>query len=82
MAAIAIAARRWLVATDVGGLGEQLQHHSMARLCAPTAEGLAAAIRSLITDPPDDEGDQIDPQAAWATMATRLVADLRAVAGL
>ncbi len=82
VAAIAIAARRWLVATDVGGLGEQLQHHSMARLCAPTAEGLAAAIRSLITDPPDDEGDQIDPQAAWATMATRLVADLRAVAGL
>ena len=52
VAMAALAARRWIVATRVGGLVEQLQDTPAARLCAPDAESLAAAIGSLLTDPP------------------------------
>ncbi len=47
VAATAIAARRWIVATRVGGLPEQLADEPMALLCDPTAESLAAAIDRL-----------------------------------
>jgi glycosyltransferase involved in cell wall biosynthesis len=50
VAAAAIAARRWIVATRVGGLTEQLQNEPLARFCAPDAEHLARAIASLLTD--------------------------------
>ena len=52
VAAAAIAARRWVVATRVGGLVEQLGHEPLARLCEPDAGSLAAAIGSLLSDPP------------------------------
>ena len=52
VAAAAIAARRWIVATRVGGLIEQLQHEPLARLCAPDIQSLADAIGSLLADPP------------------------------
>ena len=52
VAAAAIAAGRWIVATEVGGLVEQLRDNALARLCAPAAEPLAAAIGSLLTAPP------------------------------
>ncbi len=47
VAAAAIATRRWIVSTRVGGLDEQLRDNPMAMLCAPDAESLAAAIGSL-----------------------------------
>ena len=53
VAAAAIAAGRWIVATEVGGLAEQLRDNPLARLCPPAAEPLAAAIGSLLTDPPE-----------------------------
>ncbi len=52
VAMAALAARRWIVATRVGGLVEQLQNEPAARLCEPDAESLAGAIGSLLTDPP------------------------------
>jgi glycosyltransferase involved in cell wall biosynthesis len=52
VAAAAIAARRWIVATRVGGLVEQLRDEPQARLCAPDPDSLAKAIGSLLTDPP------------------------------
>jgi glycosyltransferase involved in cell wall biosynthesis len=52
VAAAAIAARRWIVATRVGGLVEQLENEPLARLCAPDGEDLAQAIGSLLNDPP------------------------------
>jgi glycosyltransferase involved in cell wall biosynthesis len=52
VAAAAIAAGRWIVATQVGGLAEQLRDYKLARLCTAAAEPLAAAIGRLITDPP------------------------------
>jgi glycosyltransferase involved in cell wall biosynthesis len=52
VAAAAIAAGRWIVATQVGGLAEQLRDYTLARLCPPAAEPLAASIGSLLIDPP------------------------------
>ncbi len=46
-AAAAIAARRYVVATRVGGLIEQLKDDPLARLCEPEPDALAAALRSL-----------------------------------
>ena len=53
VAAAAIAAGRWVVATNVGGLAEQLagQH---ALLCEPDAASLAGAIRDLAQRRPED----------------------------
>jgi glycosyltransferase involved in cell wall biosynthesis len=60
VAAAAIAARRWIVATRVGGLTEQLQNEPLARLCAPDGEQLARAIGSLLTDPPPPDSPRQD----------------------
>jgi glycosyltransferase involved in cell wall biosynthesis len=46
-AAAAIAARRFVVATRVGGLVEQMQGQALARLCAPDAQSLSAAFQAL-----------------------------------
>lgn len=75
VAAAAIAARRWIVATRVGGITEQLAADPLARLAPPEAAPLAAAIASLITHPPVDTGAD-DPRAVWRAVAARLVRDL------
>ncbi len=76
VAAAAIAARRWVIATDVGGLAEQLAAEPLARLCPPTAPALTTALRNLLanTHPPTP-----DPQPTWHTTATRLATDLGAL---
>ena len=48
VAAAAIAARRRIVATRVGGLAEQLHGVPGALLCDPTPDSLAAALRTLL----------------------------------
>jgi glycosyltransferase involved in cell wall biosynthesis len=48
-AAAAIAARRNIVATRVGGLIEQLEHEPLALLCDPEPTALADALRTLLT---------------------------------
>ncbi len=75
VAAVAIAARRFVVATSVGGIIEQLRDEPLARLCAPDAPALAGAIAGLISDPPRETGHK-DPSAVWHDVATRLVQDL------
>ena len=47
-AAVAVAAGRWVVATRVGGLMEQLAGEPTAVACDPDAGSLAAALRDLI----------------------------------
>jgi glycosyltransferase involved in cell wall biosynthesis len=59
VAAAALAAQRWIVATRVGGLVEQLRDEPLARLCAPDAAHLAEAIRSLLSDPPALPGEVV-----------------------
>lgn len=77
VAAAAIAARRWVVATNVGGLVEQLQAEPLARMCDPTKESLAAAIVSLIEDPPRASEDEAGSMGSWREMAAALVASIR-----
>ena len=47
VAAAAVSAARWVVATQVGGLAEQLAGQAMAVLCPPEPARVAAAIESL-----------------------------------
>lgn len=77
VAAAAIAARRYVVSTDVGGLGEQLRDEPLARLCPAEPAALAAAIARLISDPPRDVARPA-PSAVWHQAAARMVADIAA----
>jgi len=77
VAAAAIAARRWVVATRVGGIAEQLAGECLARLCDATPESLAEALRSLIAAPPQPKAGP-DPGGTWETVAERMAGDLRA----
>ena len=75
VAAAAIAAGRWVVATRVGGVVEQLAGYSGARLCDVEAGALAAAIASLWADPPSAvaNGD-----AGWRESVSNLAEGLAA----
>ncbi len=73
VAAAAVAARRWVVATRVGGLAEQLEGEPLARLCEPEPASLAAALRGLIDCPPNADAMSCDPRAAWREVAESLV---------
>jgi glycosyltransferase involved in cell wall biosynthesis len=77
-AAAAVAARRFVVATEVGAIPEQLRGEAMARLCPPDAPGIAAALRDLLDNRPAPLPLREPPEAAWTAMAARLVADIRA----
>jgi glycosyltransferase involved in cell wall biosynthesis len=77
-AAAAVAARRFVVATAVGGIPEQLAGEKLARLCAPEPASLAAALRDLLDTRGDVPAPREDAATAWARMAETLVADLRA----
>ncbi len=79
VAAAGLAAGRHVIATDVGGLREQLAAEPLARLCPPTAEGLAAAIRALLAGRTGGVPRAPDPSAAWKNAAAGLIRDLNAV---
>lgn len=73
VAAAAIAARRWVVATRVGGLVEQFRDEHLAIMCAPDVDDLRRAIETLLTAPPAPEAIPADPRRAWLGVATELV---------
>ncbi len=73
IAAVALAAGRAVVATEVGGLREQLGQESAAILCAPTPAGIAAAIHRMLTDPPPIDMTRTDIGLAWQEMAEALL---------
>jgi glycosyltransferase involved in cell wall biosynthesis len=73
VAAAAIAARRWVVSTRVGGLDEQLGGERLARLCQPNPASLAGALRSLLLSPPMPSLASNDPRAAWREVADGLI---------
>ena len=77
VAAMALGAGRFVVATAVGGLVEQLAGMPGAVLCPPDPGLLAAALRALPFTPPAP----IDARAAWRGMAASLLAQANA-AGL
>ena len=78
VAAAAMAARRWIVATRVGGLAEQLADEALAVLCDPAPDSLAQALRDLL-DRPSPAPGAADAAAAWQGTAARLVHDIEAV---
>jgi glycosyltransferase involved in cell wall biosynthesis len=73
VAAAAIAARRWVVATRVGGLVEQFRNEHLAIMCAPDAIDLRRAIETLLTRPPALEAAPSDPRRGWLAVATELM---------
>jgi len=76
VAAIAMAGRRWLVATRVGGLEEQLGREPMAILCEPTAASLADALRCLLTAARRPPPAAPDLHGAWREVAANMVGSL------
>ncbi len=81
IAAAALAARRRVIATNVGGLAEQLRGEPLAILCEPDPDSLAEALRrAFAQQPPDASGhDTPTPQAAWQDVAQSLVEQLEAL---
>ena len=76
IAAAAISAGRNVLATDVGGLREQLFDMPGA-LCLPTAAGLAAGLRTLLDTRRFVPRPPRDALADWHTAMAVLAADLR-----
>jgi glycosyltransferase involved in cell wall biosynthesis len=74
VAAAAVAAGRWVVATRVGGLPEQVKGARHATLCDPNTESLTEALRALLAKPA--EQGAAPARAHWASSITTLAADL------
>ena len=72
-AAVAVAAGRWVVATRVGGLMEQLAGEPTAVACDPDAGSLAAALRDLIETKPPAPPPGAGAGSAWTDLAAALV---------
>ena len=79
-AAAAVAARRWVVSTRVGGLAEQLRDEPMAILCDPDGASLALGIARLLDPSTRPAATEADP-GQWQRTADRLAADLFRLVG-
>lgn len=73
VAAAALAAGRSIIATEVGGLVEQLAGQPGAITCPPTPGGVASALRDLLARPRCVHRPREDPRQAWRDMGTSLV---------
>jgi glycosyltransferase involved in cell wall biosynthesis len=69
----AVAAGRFVVATRVGGLAEQIEDYSLARLCDPTPDSLAGVLRQLLHERHSTSSGALDPAKDWHRFATDLV---------
>lgn len=78
-AAAAIAADRWVIATRVGGIAEQLAGERLARLCEPDPASLAGAIAALLDERPRPPPATRPPEAAWHETAEVLSAEIAAL---
>ena len=73
VAAIAIAADRWVLATRVGGLAEQFRNEQLAVLCDPEPLSIRAGLTRLLAAPPPARVGRADPRDRWREMAEQLV---------
>lgn len=73
VAAAALAAGRWIVATRVGGLAEQLAGYEAAVLCDVNARSVADGIDKLLAEP--QPKNSIPPD--WRSDAARLAGELK-----
>jgi glycosyltransferase involved in cell wall biosynthesis len=69
VAAAALAAGRFVIATGVGGLREQLASQPLGTLCEPSAQSLAEAIRNFLLFPPAPP-PITDPAEQWRQLAS------------
>lgn len=74
VAAAAIGAGRFVVATDVGGLAEQTRDVAGVMLCRPDADALVAALHACQAAPLPVRAN---PAADWQDMAAELLAGVR-----
>lgn len=75
VAAAALAAGRFVIATSVGGLKEQLAGQPLGILCEPNPQSLAEAIRNFLVSPPPPP-PITDPAEQWRRLATLIVQNL------
>ena len=77
VAALAVAAGRYVLATEVGGLPEQLAGVPGARLCAPAAGAIAEGLVQLAVDLRAGAGlAPVDAAAGWRALAQAMMAAL------
>ena len=76
VAAAAQACGRRMVATDVGGLREQLAGNVLATLCEPDAASLAAAIIQVLDAPADVPHAPTDSIGSWRNFAADVLGTL------
>jgi glycosyltransferase involved in cell wall biosynthesis len=80
VAAVAIAANRYVVATNVGGLPEQLGSEPLAILCEPDAVSIANGLRRVLDNRPCDKRPPICDQADdWRAVGRSLLDQTDAV---
>jgi glycosyltransferase involved in cell wall biosynthesis len=84
VAAAALAAHRHVIATNVGGLAEQLAGETLAILCEPAAGSLADGLRRMLDRPQAAEGAAgcpatASPLAAWQELGRKLADQLEAL---
>jgi len=72
VAAAAMAAGRFVLATRVGGLPDQLAYAPRARLCAVDAHDLACAIDRLVQEPPPTAQPTDSAKPVWRETAANL----------
>jgi glycosyltransferase involved in cell wall biosynthesis len=77
--AASLAAGRWIVATRVGGIAEQLAGQAGAILCDIEAGAVAGGLRALLEKPPDPAGLTAPD---WRRDAARLAGELSVIARL
>lgn len=75
VASAALAAGRFVIATRVGGLAEQLANQPLGRLCEPDPENLAAAIAHFVTTPPPAPAVS-DPAQIWRDQAEQILREI------
>jgi glycosyltransferase involved in cell wall biosynthesis len=80
IAAAALAAGRRVLATNVGGLAEQLALQPLALLCEPDARSLAAGLQRLF-DASQEQSDRpiMDSSVAWQEMAAKMFHQIQAL---
>jgi glycosyltransferase involved in cell wall biosynthesis len=84
-AAAAVAARRYVVATRVGGLTEQLKDVKLARLCAPDSRSLATAVDGLLAERITLSADAASPpegNASWQDFAQAVLDHAAGLSGV
>ena len=79
VAAAALAAGRYVIATKVGGLTEQLLNEPLAVLCEPQPDSLADALQRVLRDHDAPASPMVNSRGAWEDLGRTLVDNLGAL---